>query len=117
VGKLRLSPPGIVLAILCAMYFLFFLNRTNLAIAGPGIQAELGLSNTDLGLVFAAFGLPYALLQPFGGAVGDRFGPRITLTVCTLGLSACNTTKGAGKDIERGGEKVQDAAVKTKEKM
>ena len=83
-GKLRLSPPGIVLAILCAMYFLFFLNRTNLAIAGPGIQAELGLSNTDLGLVFAAFGLPYALLQPFGGAVGDRFGPRITLTVCTL---------------------------------
>jgi len=84
VGKLRLSPPGIVLAILCAMYFLFFLNRTNLAIAGPGIQAELGLSNTDLGLVFAAFGLPYALLQPFGGAVGDRFGPRITLTVCTL---------------------------------
>ena len=32
-------------------------------------------------------------------------------------LSACNTVQGAGKDIERGGEKVQDAAVKTKEKM
>ena len=32
-------------------------------------------------------------------------------------ISACNTVQGAGKDIERGGEKVQDAAVKTKEKM
>lgn len=32
-------------------------------------------------------------------------------------LSACNTIQGAGKDIERGGEKVQDAAAKTKEKM
>jgi len=27
-----------------------------------------------------------------------------------LGLSACNTTKGAGRDIERGGEKLQGAA-------
>ena len=82
--KLRLSPSGIVLAILCAMYFLFFLNRTNLAIAGPAIQADLGLSNADLGLVFAAFGIPYAVLQPLGGAIGDRFGPRTTLAVCTL---------------------------------
>jgi len=81
---LRLSPSGIVLAILCAMYFLFFLNRTNLAIAGPAIQADLGLSNADLGLVFAAFGIPYAVLQPLGGAIGDRFGPRTTLAVCTL---------------------------------
>jgi len=84
VRKLRLSPSGIVLAILCAMYFLFFLNRTNLAIAGPAIQADLGLSNADLGLVFAAFGIPYAVLQPLGGAIGDRFGPRTTLAVCTL---------------------------------
>jgi len=26
-------------------------------------------------------------------------------------LAACNTVEGAGKDIERGGEKVQDAAT------
>ena len=32
-------------------------------------------------------------------------------------LSACNTMQGAGKDIERGGEKMQDAAKSTKEKM
>jgi entericidin B len=26
-------------------------------------------------------------------------------------LAACNTMKGIGKDVERGGEKVQDAAT------
>lgn len=30
--------------------------------------------------------------------------------IFTLGVTGCNTFKGAGKDIERGGEKVQDAA-------
>ena len=51
------------------MYFLYFVNRTNLAIAGPVMRDDLGLSNTDLGIIFAAFGVPYALLQPLGGAV------------------------------------------------
>jgi predicted small secreted protein len=31
--------------------------------------------------------------------------------------TACNTMQGAGKDIERGGEKIQSGAEKTKEKM
>lgn len=34
-----------------------------------------------------------------------------------VALSACNTIEGAGKDLERGGEKVQDSAQKTKEKL
>jgi len=32
-------------------------------------------------------------------------------------LSACNTFEGMGKDVQKGGEKVQDAAHETKEKM
>jgi entericidin B len=32
-------------------------------------------------------------------------------------LSGCNTIEGAGKDIERGGEKVQGAAKDVKQKM
>lgn len=32
-------------------------------------------------------------------------------------LAGCNTMEGAGKDIERGGEKIQSGAEKTKEKM
>lgn len=31
----------------------------------------------------------------------------LCLVAMGLGLSACNTVDGAGKDIERGGEKIQ----------
>lgn len=35
----------------------------------------------------------------------------LTVMVFALGLTACNTMKGFGKDVERGGEKVQGAAT------
>jgi sugar phosphate permease len=92
---LKLSPPGIVLAILCGMYFLYFVDRTNFAIAGPVMQADLGLDNKDLGILFAAFGVPYALLQPLGGAVGDRLGPRRTLALCALIVCLATAWMGA----------------------
>jgi len=78
---LRLRPPGIVLMLLCAMYFLLFVNRTNIAMAGSFMQADLKLSNTDFGLALTAFAYPYAAFQLFGGMLGDKFGPRATLTI------------------------------------
>src|ERR1700752_858286 len=54
---LELKPPGAVLSLLCGMYFLYFVNRPNLAIAGPAVRTDLGLTNTDLGIIFAAFGV------------------------------------------------------------
>jgi MFS family permease len=92
---LKLTPPDAVLAILCGMYFLYFVNRTNLAIAGPMVRGDLGLSNTDLGFIFAAFGVPYALLQPLGGAVADRLGPRSTLGLCALIVCLATAWMGA----------------------
>ena len=44
----------------------------------------------------------------------------IAAAICvasTVGLSGCNTVAGAGKDIERGGEKVQDTAKDVQKKM
>lgn len=35
----------------------------------------------------------------------------------TLSLGACNTMRGMGKDVERGGEHVQDAATDAQKKM
>lgn len=35
----------------------------------------------------------------------------------TVALSGCNTVEGAGKDIERGGEKLQDSAQDVKRSM
>lgn len=34
-----------------------------------------------------------------------------------LSLAACNTAEGFGKDVERGGEAVQDSAKDVKQKM
>lgn len=43
-----------------------------------------------------------------------RFMSLLLLALFSVGsLSACNTMKGAGKDVEKVGEKVQDAADDT----
>ena len=78
----RPSATGIVLGLLCLMYLITYVDRVNVATAGDAIRRELSLSNTQLGLVFSAFAYPYLLFQVFGGWVGDRFGPRLTLFVC-----------------------------------
>src|SRR5204862_446862 len=85
--------PRIVLILICAMYFIFYVDRVNISTAAPKIKAELKLSNTQLGFAFSAFALPYALLQLFGGWFGDRFGLRVTLTVCCaiVGVSTIMT--------------------------
>ena len=57
-----------------------YLDRVNISIAGSAIAAEHGLSNVQLGNVFSAFVVGYALFQAPGGWVADRLGARRTLT-------------------------------------
>jgi MFS family permease len=73
-----------VLALLCLMYFITYIDRVNVSTAASAFKAELGLNNTQLGFVFSAFAYPYLVFQVFGGWLGDRFGPRLTLTVCAV---------------------------------
>ena len=81
---IRFKATHVVLAMLCAMYFITYIDRVNIGTAASEIQKELGLSNTQLGLVFSAFAYPYLLFQIIGGWVGDRFGPRKTLFWCGM---------------------------------
>lgn len=78
------KPTNVVLALLCIMYFITYVDRVNIGTAASSIQKELALTNTQLGLVFSAFAYPYLLFQVFGGWVGDKFGPRMTLFGCGL---------------------------------
>src|ERR1700738_4559736 len=82
--RLRFKPTHVVLAMLCVMYFITYVDRVNIGTAASEIQKELHLSNTQLGLVFSAFAYPYLLFQVIGGWVGDRFGPRKTLFWCGM---------------------------------
>ena len=87
---LRPTVSNQVLWLLCLMYLIFYVDRVNISTAAPLIKAELGLSNTQLGLVFSAFAYPYALFQLVGGWLGDKFGARRTLAVG--GLIVCVAT-------------------------
>ncbi|HYD94911.1 MAG TPA: entericidin A/B family lipoprotein [Noviherbaspirillum sp.] len=40
----------------------------------------------------------------------------LSILMFTFSLSACNTMKGMGKDVERGGEKMQGAAERQQQK-
>lgn len=73
-----------VLLLLCAMYFITYVDRVNVSTAASQFAAELNLSHTEVGIVFSAFAYPYLLFQIIGGWVGDRFGPRRTLAVCAV---------------------------------
>lgn len=68
-----------VLALLCLMYAISYIDRANIATAAPFLQQELGLTDTQLGVALGAFSVPYALLSIFGGVIGQRLGPRLAL--------------------------------------
>src|SRR6202163_3129125 len=71
-----------VLGLLCVMYFITYVDRVNVSTAAIVFGKEFNLSNTQVGFVFSAFAYPYLIFQIIGGWIGDRFGPRRTLTVC-----------------------------------
>ncbi|SAL71076.1 major facilitator transporter [Caballeronia telluris] len=73
-----------VLLLLCAMYFITYVDRVNVSTAASAFASELHLSHTEIGFVFSAFAYPYLVFQIIGGWVGDRFGPHRTLAVCAV---------------------------------
>lgn len=69
-----------VIGLLVLHYANTYMDRVAISQAAPVLRGEFGLSQTDLGLVFAAFTLAYALFQVPGGWMADRYGPRRVLT-------------------------------------
>ena len=58
-----------------------------MAVAGPGIIHEFGLSETQMGAVYSAFLLGYALMMIPGGHLTDRLGPWRTLIAMGFGAA------------------------------
>jgi MFS family permease len=78
------SASNIVLFLLFLMYLLTYIDRVNVSTASNVFEKELHLDKTQVGFVFSAFGYPYLIFQIIGGYLGDRFGPRKVLTICSL---------------------------------
>src|SRR5215475_9272299 len=74
----------IALAMLVVAGVINYVDRATLAVANLLIREELGLSIADMGYLLSAFLWAYAFSQLPTGAMVDRLGPRLLLT---LGLS------------------------------
>jgi MFS family permease len=78
------SASKVVLFLLCLMYLLTYIDRVNVSMASVVFDGELKLDKTQVGFIFSAFAYPYLVFQILGGYLGDRFGPRKVLTICSL---------------------------------
>lgn len=85
----------IVLALLCSLSFIFYLDRVCISKAGPMIQKELNLENDHMGYVYAAFTLAYILFEIPIGIWGDRYGSRRVMTRIVIGWSIFTALTGA----------------------
>jgi MFS family permease len=84
-----------VLVLLFFLSMITYIDRVCISVAGPTMQAELGLTPTMWGWVVGAFTLSYALFEIPAGAMGDRYGSRVTLSRIVLWWSAFTAATGA----------------------
>lgn len=68
-----------VLGFACALSMITYLDRVCFATVAPYIGKEFDLSKQQLGWLFTAFALAYAMFEVPSGWMGDVFGPRRTL--------------------------------------
>jgi ACS family glucarate transporter-like MFS transporter len=61
-----------------------YLDRNNISIAASSLQREFSLTNVQLGTVFSAFIMGYALTQPVAGRIADRFGAARVIGIAIL---------------------------------
>src|SRR6476469_5955799 len=80
----------IITALLFAFSAVSYFDRTIMSIAGPALIQEFRVSATEMGSVYSAFILGYALLMIPGGWLTDQFGPRQTLLM--MGASSAVLT-------------------------
>ena len=78
---------------------LSYVQRVAIAGAAAPISHELHLSKQQMGLVFGAFGLAYALFEVPTGLLGDRLGVKRALSRVVLAWSVCTALTGAAWNV------------------
>lgn len=84
---------------LCGLAGVLYLDRVCLAQAVVPMQAELGLSKTEVSAVMMAFTLAYGLFEIPTGRLGDRFGSRRVLTRIVIWWSVFTALTGAATGV------------------
>ncbi len=89
------------LALLVLTGVVNYIDRATLAVANPLIRQEMGLSIADMGYLLSAFLWAYAFAQLPAGAMVDKLGPRLLLT---LGLSLWSLAQLLGGVVQSFGQ-------------
>jgi MFS family permease len=84
-----------VLAWVCSLSMLTYIDRVCIKQVGGEMQRDLGLTPQQFGWVFSAFGLAYALFEVPSGWLGDRLGPRKVLARIVVWWSVFTALTGA----------------------
>lgn len=84
-----------VMGFLCVLSFLTYFDRICIMRVQPEIQAELDISDQQMGLIFGMFWLAYGLFEIPTGWLGDRYGARVTLTRIVLAWSVLTALTGS----------------------
>lgn len=79
-----------------AGYAMFYLIRTNLPLAVPAMQKDLGLNKETFGIFFTLHGLTYGIAKFLAGLAADRYNPRVLLSVAMMMSVLCNVLFGFG---------------------
>ena len=83
-----------VMAALAGFALVSYMARANISIAAEVMIPALGLTKVQMGQIFTSFLVGYAIFQVPGGALGDRFGPRLTLGISALIWAAATLLTG-----------------------
>ncbi len=84
-----------VVAFALALAMLAYMQRVAISQAAIPLSADLHLDKAQMGLIFGAFALSYALLEIPMGALGDKLGARRVLAPLVLLWSAFTAITGA----------------------
>ena len=87
----------VLLAISLAV--LSYVQRVAISQAAEPIARDLHVQKEQMGFIFGAFGLAYALFEIPMGLLGDRLGVRRVLTQIVLAWSVCTAVTGAAWSV------------------
>jgi MFS family permease len=68
----------------CLMFGFIGIQRVVIAVIMPTIKADLGFTYTQQGMIIAITGLTWALGTIVFAAIGDRYGRRPVIAICTI---------------------------------
>lgn len=71
-------------ALLFCISVVTYIDRVNISVTARQMMPALGLTDVQMGQVFSAFVLGYAIFQIPGGWLGDRWGARRVLTLAVI---------------------------------